>query len=192
MNFLSSNIPTILTSYANPADALIVGMILGLSKNQICLYPPSLVVRNTFQGLELNKKELTAAKNLYGLCSTLTNYQIPRTKLLRYILTNVPNHSGLFLFDFVDSPSAYKKLLLSLSGIIIPTNGSQISPQLSSASALGLKVLSDCGFQLLFHDDYQIMNPSFSPIHDVDLATIVRSNNDSQDVISGNKINSLS
>ena len=67
VEFLSSNIPTILTSYANPADALIVGMILGLSKNQICLYPPSLVVRNTFQGLELNKKELTAAKNLYGL-----------------------------------------------------------------------------------------------------------------------------
>ena len=76
--------------------------------------------------------------------------------------TKVPNHSGLFLFDFVDSPSAYKKLLLSLSGIIIPTNGCQISPQLSSATALGLKVLSDCGFQLLFHDDYQIMNPSFS------------------------------
>jgi len=170
LKFLRSNKPTVLCSYANPGDALIIGKILGLEARQICVYPPSLVMRNTLGGvserdIEISKYEVYKQK-VYGMCATLSEYQIPRSKMLRYLMLNKEAAQYVELFEFISEPGGFMKNLGSMSALIVPTNGSQVSPQTVTAAGLGLNVISDCEYQLLLHDDYQDVKSAHKMIHE--------------------------
>ena len=151
-NFLSSCLPTVLTSYANPGDALLIGRLLNLPPASILLYPPSLIVKNTLgtsSGLDL---EPSSSRTKYvALCSTLSRFQLPRSALIRYILRYPDILQLFYLFPFQRTPAAFKRILSRFSFLYVPTNGSQISPQVFAGLFMGLNIISDCHFQLSLH-----------------------------------------
>jgi hypothetical protein len=158
-SYLQANPPYRLTSYANPLDAVILGSLLNLPPTSIAAYPFAQIILNTIGSFPPPSSYVCKRTRLVGLCSALSLFQLPRAEAVRRVCHDPLLLSTFFLHPFYLDSSQYRNVLLSFYSYIVPTNGSQISPQVLAASALGCRVYTDCLNQLSFH-------PQFSCLHD--------------------------
>lgn len=164
--YLLSNNIVQLSSYANPADSLILSQLANIPLNACFLYPPSLVVRNT---LSVNSSSYIDSLNPYlrtgfGLCSYLSHFQNTRSSLIRYLSLNAPSALSVIHFHDFFQPYEFTCFLRRIASYIVPTNGGQISPSVVSASFLGCAIVSNCFNQLTLHSEFSRILSLYFPL----------------------------
>jgi len=148
--YLSRNPPYVLTSYANPCDAAILASLLGLPADNLFAYPFHQVALNTV--IQPSESSFSMERrDSVGLCSSLTPFQVPRTKSVKYICKSRRLLESFEFHGFFSEATEYARFLLAHASYLVPTNGAQISPQVISAAFLGCHVYTDCLNQLLLH-----------------------------------------
>ena len=163
-HYLLNNNASILTSYANPADAILLEQLLPSKVIYSYLYPPFLVCSNTLDISTLSKLSCTiSSQPSLGFCCSLTHYQHKRSQVCRHLLSNS------FLSDFLHFHSFLSKVdfttFLSEQNLyIVPTNGGQISPSVLAAFATNCFVISNCFNQLTLHQEYYPLLARFLPL----------------------------
>ena len=150
-DFISQNPVTILTSYANPFDCLLLSRFFPNIRS-VKAYP--LELHSTFWSNNHLSDLPNARDPAILLCASLNRFQKPRSRLVRQILMNKKLCLLFELLPFQGNPNCYMKSLQSYMYSFVPLNGGQISPQISCAISCGNIPISTSVEQMTLHSCY--------------------------------------
>lgn len=151
--FIRENPVDILSSYANPFDAILLSRLIPDIKS-IKAFPIELH-STAWRNLSVTHNVLAKQRDsAILLCSTLNQFQRPRSAAIRQVVSDCRLSALFHLYPFQKNLENYHQLLTSFKYSFIPLNGGQISPQLVSSISCGNIPVVTHAEQLRLHHLY--------------------------------------